>query len=1051
MPPSLGGVAARGRRYLMRLSLVLVLALTACGGPGPAPTPDPFSGLGERAEEAFQEGLGAFEQGRFRDALASFERARLLSPTQDPRIEQMIERSRTLLTPTPTPGPPTATPIPATATPTPVLMSRATPDSELGARYFGQVFLTVVPGRNVVPPPLNEFFYEDQIGLYVEALEQRLRLPFTLRVFDLDSGRVVANVRSEGALPTPGPEGFRGPGGSTAPGARTGGAAPAVAAATPTPSDLTSPAVQGTRGPGDYKIVRFWNNFVWYHEGGEAPGRYRAELYSNGTITHAFDYVVGNVPVALPVFVPSEPAGPELARPVLPGIAGTGLPEAEPGAVMPPALDRPAAPPAQAAPAAPAAPAPPPPPPTPTPAPTFTPTPAPAAQALVGGLPAGLDVNAKTDRVYIADASGVVRTVDRNQLTYEKPFTLDRLPVDVAVDQTTGNLYVSGRSAPGIVILNGVTGQRLASVPLPVNPGEIQLDSELGLLHVVLAERQAISTIDVRAGRIIRSATNFPQVSGLALDRESHLLYASHLNGDLSVLDGRTGQLINRLSVSGAGLSGVAAAQGQAYAINTATRELIVVDQEGGVSKLPLPDEPAAIAAGQESGTVYVLGTLTNAIIRIDPATGDEVGRVLLSDRSGQFGMAPQQTRDMQGLRARIVLNQADETVYVTQPESGTLSVAPPVLFPPLAQDTAAAPVAAAPVPVRPTSAPVAAARQTTMSVYSRPAAAPVSRPAQPAQAPTPTTTTVLLAGARPGTAASQPRPTPHPRPSGPPPAAAAPTKPPAATPTPAPAPHVELLAQPARGEIDVLSISTDGSAALGGPRLEWSVEAGRFFTQTNGQPAGASTRGFAMSDAAGVSFWSAYQELGGTDALGYPTSHRFHWRGHPVQLTQRVLLQWAPDGQGVRLANLLDELHDVGLDERLLSERLIPKQMSYQGEAGLSFEQVKARRLALLEADPALKARYFASPDPLLEFGLPTSRVVDLGLAVAVRTQRGALQRWKHAMPWAQAGEVTAVIAGDLARDYRLFGPSPAPFAPAEAPNAVGQARWAALRKEQI
>ena len=39
-----------------------------------------------------------------------------------------------------------------------------------------------------------------------------------------------------------------------------------------------------------------------------------------------------------------------------------------------------------------------------------------------------------------------------------------------------------------------------------------------------------------------------------------------------------------------------------------------------------------------------------------------------------------------------------------------------------------------------------------------------------------------------------------------------------------------------------------------------------------------------------------------------------------------------------------------------------------------------------------AIRERYFASPDPLLHYGLPTSRVEDMGNHYAIRTQAGGV-----------------------------------------------------------
>src|SRR6266550_1540228 len=89
--------AVRASRALAGIGAALVLSVLASGCVGsaaPAPTPDAFAGLADRSDQAFRRGLEAYGQGQYREALTSFESAHTLSPTVDPRIEQMIERSR---------------------------------------------------------------------------------------------------------------------------------------------------------------------------------------------------------------------------------------------------------------------------------------------------------------------------------------------------------------------------------------------------------------------------------------------------------------------------------------------------------------------------------------------------------------------------------------------------------------------------------------------------------------------------------------------------------------------------------------------------------------------------------------------------------------------------------------------------------------------------------------------------------------------------------------------------------------------------------------------
>src|SRR5207248_7375621 len=125
----------------------------------------------------------------------------------------------------------------------PTLNPRA-PDTALGLDYFGQVFLVKVPaaGGGPLPPAQDVFGRGDQVGLFLESFAQGLRLPFSLRVFNRDTGILLGEARF-GPPPTPG-------------------------AAPPPPPPVV-----------------FFERFVWYRSGAELPGNYRLELYADAALT----------------------------------------------------------------------------------------------------------------------------------------------------------------------------------------------------------------------------------------------------------------------------------------------------------------------------------------------------------------------------------------------------------------------------------------------------------------------------------------------------------------------------------------------------------------------------------------------------------------------------------------------------------------------------------------------------------------------------------------------------------------------------------------------
>ncbi|MBI2865232.1 MAG: hypothetical protein HYX94_11785 [Chloroflexi bacterium] len=212
-------------------------------------------------------------------------------------------------------------------------------------------------------------------------------------------------------------------------------------------------------------------------------------------------------------------------------------------------------------------------------------------------------------------------------------------------------------------------------------------------------------------------------------------------------------------------------------------------------------------------------------------------------------------------------------------------------------------------------------------------------------------------------------------------------------------------------------------SVANGAPEslLDFGIANGHFYTQANGSALGADTRGFGITDDDGIPFWSEFSRLGGVDALGYPVSRRFVWAGYVVQATQKVVMQWRPEVKQVWFANVFDALSAAGKDGWLQVVRQTPKAFDTSPDTGLPWSQVADRHWKLLDANDAIKKRYWADSDPLNHYGLPMS-YAELSNVFVVRAQRAVFQYWKQDVPWARAGTVTVANGGDVGKEAGLY-----------------------------
>src|SRR5439155_8804744 len=148
------------------------------------------------------------------------------------------------------------------------------------------------------------------------------------------------------------------------------------------------------------------------------------------------------------------------------------------------------------------------------------------------------------------------------------------------------------------------------------------------------------------------------------------------------------------------------------------------------------------------------------------------------------------------------------------------------------------------------------------------------------------------------------------------------------------------------------------------------------------------------------------FVRLGSVNQLGYPASRPFSFGGFATQATQKALLQWRPETRHVELLNVYDVFSERGLDPLLAQTRLIPPTQDNTADAHLTWPQVVARHLAILERDPAIKARYLADPDALAHYGLPQG-AADFGGVYVIRCERAAFQHWRVATQFARPGDV--------------------------------------------
>jgi len=332
----------------------------------------------------------------------------------------------------------------------------------------------------------------------------------------------------------------------------------------------------------------------------------------------------------------------------------------------------------------------------------------------VGAAPTALAADEKTGFVYVANegdntisyisGSSAVRTVPGP----ETPSCL------VAFD---GRLYAGGRGENAVLVLDGLSGERLASLPLStavgalalaVNPVEgllyagvynsvqilslrdgatvavldhpnyVTLAADSAHQRVFVSEYDSSSSkeylvaYDLRGQNELGRAQIGGDPRGMAVDSEAERIYVvNSWSNNVSVLDGRSLRVITTISTGLRPLGVAVSKQHQVYVINSESDNVTVIDGQTlrVLGVVPLSLLPKAMAVHPDTGRLYVACASTNSVLVVDGrqvvaevAVGQHPNEVALSADGSRLFALNYVSGDLS------VLSTSDNAVVTTVP-----------------------------------------------------------------------------------------------------------------------------------------------------------------------------------------------------------------------------------------------------------------------------------------------------------------------------------------------------------------------------------------------
>lgn len=170
-----------------------------------------------------------------------------------------------------------------------------------------------------------------------------------------------------------------------------------------------------------------------------------------------------------------------------------------------------------------------------------------------GSRPAALAVNSSTGRIYVANAgSDNVSVVDGVSNSVIANISVGRAPHAVAVNPAANRVYVANRGSDEVTVIDGENHEVVATVAVGEEPWGLAADPNTGRVFVSNHRSGTVSVIDGRRNSVIRTVSLGDLPTAVAVNPDTGRVYVvGSASGHLRVVDGVSNLLIATLPLAG--------------------------------------------------------------------------------------------------------------------------------------------------------------------------------------------------------------------------------------------------------------------------------------------------------------------------------------------------------------------------------------------------------------------------------------------------------------------------------------------------------------------
>ncbi|GEP07076.1 YncE family protein [Methylobacterium oxalidis] len=214
------------------------------------------------------------------------------------------------------------------------------------------------------------------------------------------------------------------------------------------------------------------------------------------------------------------------------------------------------------------------------------------------GQPFGIAVSADGTRLFVGDwQAGTLSRIDAQSGAVEAVAEIGREPAGLVTD-VAGRVFAAERGGDSLAILDGVTLELRARLPVGRAPFALALSPDGDRLYVGNVRSNDLTVIDTRLLTVLATVPAGRSPYGIATSRDGgEILVTNQEAGSVSVLD-RSLALRGRIPV-GRYPEGVAVAGHRAYVANWFSNDVSVIDldEHREIERRRVPEGPRAVVA----------------------------------------------------------------------------------------------------------------------------------------------------------------------------------------------------------------------------------------------------------------------------------------------------------------------------------------------------------------------------------------------------------------------------------------------------------------------